>query len=194
LYAFDPQGGLERSVEDVVNEVVGYRGASGVNNVCITGGEPLMQLDDFKQLVSQLDTRSLDVEVETNGLSVIPRDCDTFVKHWLCDLKLPGSGVPTPTVEWPQYLELRSEDAIMCIAADTGDLDWLEKQLWSLSRPMLELLRAQIYVHPVWGALDLRQIVSWLLGHGALFQSLGVKVRVGTQLHKHIWPVGQRGV
>lgn len=70
-----------------VAEVAEIVHRSGARNVCITGGEPLMQADEVEQLVNIL-RKTRRVTIETNGTIWVDWDVD----RWAISPKLSNSG------------------------------------------------------------------------------------------------------
>jgi len=87
--SLDPRGRTEASIEDILKQM--NRLEIYTPNVTITGGEPLLQIDELASLVEKLVILKYKVSVETNGsLSWMPL--------WgLCsivmDIKPPSSGI-----------------------------------------------------------------------------------------------------
>lgn len=88
-------GGLERSVNDVVSDILKILDAySRVNLLVITGGEPLLQRDELELFVKALKSvRKLEVEVETN-CTIDPNNLVDIVDRFIVSPKLKHSGVP----------------------------------------------------------------------------------------------------
>jgi len=76
--------GEEVSVGELVSEVEEV----GVKKVTITGGEPLLQWDELKELVLTLIHRGYMVTVETNGSINPPFDFGHLNFGWVVDYKL----------------------------------------------------------------------------------------------------------
>ena len=102
-------------------ELVAYVKATGVKNVTLTGGEPLLQ-SDIARLIALLGASGAEVEIETNGsvplkdiVSLSPRPAVT------ADYKLPSSGMEEyMLVENFSYLTLR--DSVKFVVGDKRDL------------------------------------------------------------------------
>ena len=67
----DHSGYREMSAEEIVEEVAK---AGDCGRVCVTGGEPSLQLDDT--LVDALHEAGFKVHVETNGTRILPEGVD----------------------------------------------------------------------------------------------------------------------
>ncbi len=85
-YSWNPARGREIGLNQLLAEVK----AAGVENVVVTGGEPL-EHPAFAPLVAALKGRGYRVEVETAGTEVPPL---VAVDQWNVSLKLAHSGVP----------------------------------------------------------------------------------------------------
>ena len=68
----DHSGYREMRAEEIVDEVVKVGGGCG--RVCVTGGEPSLQLDDL--LVNALHRAGFKVHAETNGTRALPKGVD----------------------------------------------------------------------------------------------------------------------
>ena len=74
-------------------QITSYVMSTGVQNVTLTGGEPLLQ-KNIGTLIASLDALGLDIEIETNGSvplkTLTPFPANTSITM---DYKLPGSGM-----------------------------------------------------------------------------------------------------
>jgi 7-carboxy-7-deazaguanine synthase len=84
-YSWDPARGREIALDALLAEV----GAAGVDNVVVTGGEPL-EHPAFVPLVGALKGAGHRIEVETAGTEIPP---PVAVDQWNVSLKLAHSGV-----------------------------------------------------------------------------------------------------
>ncbi|MFQ5685556.1 MAG: 7-carboxy-7-deazaguanine synthase QueE, partial [Candidatus Scalindua sp.] len=83
-YAYDE--GTEVSVNEVLSTIKGY----GCKNVCITGGEPLLQ-NNVTKLINLLKKDHYNIFVETGGsinIDILPKAVIRIM-----DIKCPGSGM-----------------------------------------------------------------------------------------------------
>ncbi|MBI2154191.1 MAG: 7-carboxy-7-deazaguanine synthase QueE [Candidatus Rokubacteria bacterium] len=85
-YSWDPGGGREVALEDLVEEAAAFP----CRRCVITGGEPL-ESPLFSPLVHALRARGFTLEVETSGTLPPPA---VPVDQWNVSAKLAGSGVP----------------------------------------------------------------------------------------------------
>ncbi len=146
----------------------------------LTGGEPLLQ-PGVIPLLRELCDSGRTVLLETSGEADVSR-VDPRV-HKIMDLKAPGSG-ESHRNRWSNLLHLTKKDEIKFVLADRIDYEWMrdvvrEKQLGAIVSTLL--------ASPVWGKLDPKDLVQWVLADG-------LEVRVQVQLHKVIWGATAQGV
>ena len=166
-YAF--QGGTQRLIDDLVDEVM----ETGVNRVCVTGGEPLAQPNCWPLLKALCDS-DLEVSLETSGAMDI-KYIDPRVSVVL-DLKTPGSGESSKNLL--SNLELiQSKDQIKVVVTSEDDFRWFE--LFCDEHPSV-FNAGVIWISPSYGEMDLKQLASLILSSKNPY-------RMQLQLHKQIW-------
>jgi len=181
-YAQNPDVGKEVLVSEVVKRVLELRRGFGMW-VCITGGEPLNQPLELRELVLQLKPLGYRISMETNG-SIKPPNWYGLVDSWSADIKCPSSGVSGASlIDW---LQMRSCDQVKFVVSTLGDLKFVEE----LHK------RAIISPKPVWlisPASDARACfdMEWVQEVVEFCRKLGV--RFSLQWHKIIWE-NKRGV
>jgi 7-carboxy-7-deazaguanine synthase len=151
----------------------------------VTGGEPLAHPGAFPLVATLLDN-GYTVLVETSGaFDVGPLDARA---HKIMDLKCPGSGESHRNL-WSNLDHLGARDEIKFVVKDLADYEWARRTI--RERGLDERVRAgtlrALLISPVWGAVDLKQLVGWILEDG-------LPVRFQTQLHKLVWGPDERGV
>ena len=178
-YCDQPQGKCDRhkiSVEHVVQEAMKY----GCKNVCITGGEPLIQLSEVYQLALELiSDYDCEVSIETNGCVEIPTDLYYPTKlKFVMDVKCPSSGVSHKNI-YENLMFLTSKDEVKFVIGNREDYEFMKKVMHNYPTP------AKILVSPVFNYTKdgyrspiSESLVSWLL-EDRLFS-----VRVQVQMHK----------
>ena len=165
--------GKPKTTNDVIAEVEKHP----TKHVCLTGGEPLAQLESFN-LVRELTRRGYTVEVETSGSEDIsafnkfPSDLRQRVVVNL-DVKCPGSGMSNLN-RWENLAQLKRQDQLKFVLADRADYDYAKDVLATHGMPCVA------WLHPVWGVLEPAKIADWV-------KADGLRVRAGVQLHKYIW-------
>ena len=90
--------------------------------VCITGGEPLFQLESCHELVMKLKDYGYRVTIETNG-SIGRPYWWTLVDSWSADMKCPSSGV-CGISHFNDWFRTRPEDQVKFVVGDREDLDF----------------------------------------------------------------------
>ncbi len=67
-------GGRFTSADDLAEACIAARGLHGAGLVVLTGGEPMLQVDEA--LIEALHERLFDIAIETNGTLAVPRAID----------------------------------------------------------------------------------------------------------------------
>ncbi|MCI9010417.1 MAG: putative 7-carboxy-7-deazaguanine synthase QueE [Clostridia bacterium] len=164
-------------------EIVEYVKSTGVKNVTLTGGEPLLQAD-IARLIVLLGETGAEVEIETNGsvplkdfVSLSPRPAVT------ADYKLPSSGMEKYMLtENFSYLTLH--DAVKFVVGDRYDLARAEEVINKYGL----INGCRVYFSPVFGKIKPAEIAEFLKER----KLNGVRLQL--QLHKIIWEPDMRGV
>ena len=163
--------------------IAAYIADSGIKNVTLTGGEPLMA-ENVRVLLERLSHEDIAVEIETNGSADIsvcdgisPRPSVTL------DYKLPSSGMEKHML-MSNYDRLTNNDTVKFVA---GSHDDLEKALEVIKKYDLTN-KCHVYFSPVFGKIEPAEMVDFILEH----KLNGVNFQL--QLHKFIWDPNKRGV
>jgi len=165
-YAFS--GGQWRELPALLQEVSSH----GVQQVCVTGGEPLAQPGCLALLASLCDA-GFSVSLETSG-ALDASGVDARVARVL-DLKPPGSG-ESDRNHWPNLQGLRPHDAVKFVLADRTDYEWARGVL----REHRLAESCEVLLSPVFGELAPADLAAWLLADR-------LPVRMQLQQHKLIW-------
>ena len=164
-------------------EISDYADSTGVRNVTLTGGEPLLQ-PDLGILTDMLISSEHRVEIETNGsLSVAELAARQLRPSFTIDYKLPDSGMERFMLT-SNYSCLCQEDTVKFVAGSISDL---EKALEIIDRFGLTE-KCMVYLSPVFGRIEPADMVSFMASHGMN------GTRLQLQLHKFIWDPEKRGV
>ena len=157
---------------------------SGVRNVTLTGGEPLLQPGMYQLLETMGSLPDIRIEIETNG-SVDIGPYMTLIRRpaFTLDYKLPGSGMEAG-MNTENYRYLTKEDTVKFVISDKADLTRARK---IIEQYQLEG-RCGIYYSPVFGRIRPAEIVDDMIEH----RLNGVHMQL--QMHKFIWDPEQRGV
>lgn len=156
---------------------------SGIKNVTLTGGEPLLQKDADKLLKLFSDEKDIRVEIETNG-SV---NLSPFLKYentsFTMDYKLPESDMEK-YMDLENFKILRKKDTLKFVASSVNDL----KKAKDIIEKYDLIGRVNIIFSPVFGKIELTDIVDFLKDNKLN------DVRMQLQMHKFIWAPDERGV
>ena len=156
---------------------------SGIKNVTLTGGEPLVQKDADKLLKLFSDEKDIRVEIETNG-SV---NLSPFLKYentsFTMDYKLPESDMEK-YMDLENFKILRKKDTLKFVASSVNDL----KKAKDIIEKYDLIDRVNIIFSPVFGKIELTDIVDFLKDNKLN------DVRMQLQMHKFIWAPDERGV
>jgi 7-carboxy-7-deazaguanine synthase len=146
----------------------------------ITGGEPLLQ-KEVLPLMSLLADAGHTVLLETSGAHDIS-PVDPRV-HRIMDLKTPGSGEESKNL-WSNIEHLTTRDEVKFVMGSREDYEWSRDKV---QRYALTSRCQAVLFSPIFGRIDPRQIVEWILADN-------LDVRFQLQMHKFIWTPTQRGV
>ena len=173
-YAF--YDGKDRSVQQVIDEVKKYN----CKLVEITGGEPLVQMDECLDLMKQLCDEGFEVLIETSGGLRI-KDIDSRVKV-IMDLKCPSSGMEKKNL-YENINCLKPTDELKFVIGSREDYDWTKGIIskYSLDK------KCEILFSVVFGKLEPVHLVNWILEDK-------LNVRFQLQMHKFIWHPETKGV
>ena len=178
-YSCEQQEYKEMSLYDILAQVLSY----GVPRVTLTGGEPLIH-PGVKDLIVSLVANDIEVNIETNGAV----DLDEFIEFkynskviFTMDYKCKSSGMEEKMV-LSNLVFLQPKDVIKFVVSNYNEMEEMEYILEASK------CKAQVYVSPVFGAIEPSELVEYILDN----KLNNVKVQV--QLHKIIWEPTKRGV
>ncbi len=165
-------------------ELYAYIKETGVHNVTLTGGEPLMQetIGRLLRILARDDT--LRIEIETNGsISLEPyTDIGKNIVFTL-DYKLPGSGMETHMLT-DNYRYLSKKDTVKFVVSDEHDMD--------VARDVIGKYRltekAQVYISSAFARIEPKDIVEYMIRYNM------EQVKLQLQMHKYIWEPDRKGV
>ena len=164
-------------------QLCGYADGTGIKNVTLTGGEPLLQ-EELYLLTDMLAAHGHTAEIETNGASDISFLAERAARPFFTlDYKLPGSGMEQHMLT-DNYRYLIKGDAVKFVSGSEEDLERCAQitERYALTE------KCAVFISPVFGRIDPQKIVSFILERKL------VGVRLQLQLHKYIWDPEKRGV
>jgi 7-carboxy-7-deazaguanine synthase len=133
--------------------------------VCITGGEPLLQEKELVDLTRLLSSLGYRIQIETNGTIDFSR-CQEFSSICM-DVKCPSSGEES---DLSLLGGITERDSVKFVVGDEQDCRYAEEVIMTCG------IRGEVFFSPVWGS-DMSKIASFVLEHG-------LPVRIQVQLHK----------
>lgn len=172
-------------VEQSAEEIFEFVQSTGIRNVTLTGGEPLMQnQDELGRLLQMLlNDRKIRVEIETNGSVDLAPYCGVYRPVFTMDWKLPSSGCESDMHR--DNLELLAgQDTVKFVVGSEEDL---RRAAFLIGQYQLTG-RCHVYLSPVYGQMEPERIVEFMKSH------LMNDVRLQLQVHKIVWDPDRRGV
>ncbi|MCW8814178.1 MAG: radical SAM protein [Chlorobium sp.] len=173
-YAF--YNGKDMSFQQVIDEVEKYN----CKLVEVTGGEPLVQMEECLDLMNKLCDLGYEVMIETGGSFSI-KDIDPRVKI-IMDLKCPSSEMEKKYF-YDNFQYLKQTDELKFVIGEREDYDWT---IGILKKYNL-FGKCEILFSVVFGELEPVELVNWILKDK-------LEVRFQLQMHKYIWHPETKGV
>ena len=164
-----------------IAEIVDWLAATPARDVCLTGGEPLLQNGTF-HLLEVLSDKGYRTTVETNGSLPIDPVLKIEYARVSMDIKCPSS-LMQDRMLLENIPKLRDEDDIKFVISDRFDMDHAITTLKEYQ------CAAQVVFQPC-GMKKMERLAQWVLREKVLLER---EVRVLPQLHKMIWG-DKRGV
>lgn len=161
-----------------IDTLLNFISSTGIKRITLTGGEPLIQPYIYI-LINRLIYEGFEVNIETNGsvsIKHVPRDAIITM-----DYKCPSSGMEDRMIV-DNINFLGQKDVLKFVVGTYEDLKSAERIIKTF-KP-----RCNIFFSPVFGKIEPREIVKFLL-ENELFDA-----RLQLQLHKIIWSPDARGV
>ncbi|MBT2282956.1 radical SAM protein [Paenibacillus polymyxa] len=175
------------TISDIIEQVNKF----GNHNICLTGGEPLLDKNKSSLLIQALSDLSFvkEIHIETNGaIDLMPfiniRKSNSQISEkvrFVLDYKLPNSG-EMGKMNLNNLGVLKDSDELKFVIGSEEDflvaLDVLNKYHKS----------GIVLMSPVWETMAPARLASLILQHKLL------DVKLNIQLHKIIWDPDARGV
>lgn len=166
-----PSGRKRASVGSLVQMV--YPKYKWVKEVCVTGGEPMVQ-EDVLPLVYELQGLGFHVSIETSGCVPLEKTPYQRSYSYVMDVKCPSSGVKEKNV-YENLLFLQRGDEVKYVIRDRADYDFMRSVMRKYPT------QAKILVSPMFspdgGMYVGGEVVEWVLEDR-------LDCRVMVQMHK----------
>lgn len=164
-------------------ELCDYVASTGVKNVTLTGGEPLLQ-EHLPELLGALHALDVRTEIETNGsIPIAPYAQSAARPVFTLDYKCPTSGMETQMC-MDNYRYLQAHDSVKFVVGSQEDLEKAREIITAYSLAQ----RCHVFLSPVFGSIEPKDIVAYMQEH----RMNGVRMQL--QMHKFIWHPEERGV
>ncbi|PJI08454.1 MULTISPECIES: putative 7-carboxy-7-deazaguanine synthase QueE [Clostridium] len=165
-------------------EIYSYIKGTGIKNVTLTGGEPLLQKGMHELLELIASDNTLNVEIETNGSICL----NNFLLNenrpsFNMDYKLPESGMEN-FMETSNFKYLTKKDVVKFVVSSLDDL----KNAKNIIDKFSLLRKTNIYLSPVFHKISPETIVNFMKDNKLNDVTLQI------QIHKIIWDSNKRGV
>lgn len=167
---------------ETVDEIVDYCIETGIKNVTLTGGEPLIH-DDVEELIRELYKNNFNIEVETNGSVDISKYKDLDKISFTLDYKTSCSKM-SKFMNFDNYKYLKRIDSIKFVCASHNDLI---ESLNIINKYQL-IGKCNLIFSPVWGEIEFEDIVEFMK------ENKLNECRMQLQIHKIIWDKDTKGV
>lgn len=166
------------------DEILSAVQKSGIKNVTVTGGEPLIQ-PNIIPLLEILCGGGRYVEIETNGSSDVSEVLKIKGERpaLTMDYKLPSSGMER-RMRTENFALLEARDTVKFVSGNRADLE----RALEIIREYGLIGKCAVYISPVFGEIEPAEIVDFMLAN----KLNGVNVQL--QMHKFIWDPNARGV
>lgn len=182
MWANEENVKYELLTKEEINE---YITSTGVKNITLTGGEPLMA-ENVKDLILHiLEDETLHLEIETNGSIPLANFADIENKRlsFTMDYKAESSGMEDfMLLSNFDYLQLK--DTVKFVVGTKQDLEKAKKLIDEYN--LLE--KTKVFFSPIFNMIEMNEIVDFMI------EKKLNKAKMQVQLHKVIWNPDERGV
>lgn len=175
MYAVEGRDFKDRSVNQVINEIEAHK----CKRVCITGGEPLIQMKEVEELATLLLNKGHTILLETSGHKMPPPVLWTENTVISMDCKCPSSSMHNK-MDFTLFPKLRAKDQLKFVIEDDTDYEYAISVLSRYN------IKANIIFQPTYGSE-----LGWITER--VIDDKLENIRVLPQLHKIIWG-DKRGV
>lgn len=168
------------NLEELYKKVV----ESGIKNVTITGGEPLLQENIEIFLKKLAENPEINIEIETNGSINLKRVGEIKnAPSFTMDYKLPKSNMEK-FMDLENFKYLKEKDTVKFVVSNIDDLERAREIIEKYS--LVE--KCAVYISPVFGKIELSSMVDFM----KKYKMNGVNMQL--QIHKIIWDPETKGV
>ena len=176
-YALDKKVGQEMTANEILKNI---ESLNMWPHVTITGGEPLLQYNDFWELIILLFQAGKVISVETNGTVNLFKSEDAYaVNHWIVDYKLPSAGKIHSLMKEDMFTKLEKDDWIKFVIGTHEDYELAKEKMHFFIEKGCQ---ARFAFSPILGAWGITpsSLLKWLI-RDKLFH-----VVLNIQIHKAV--------
>lgn len=165
-------------------ELCKYILSEGIRNVTLTGGEPLYRPGMESLLRRLCSIPELHIEIETNGsIDLAPFASIPNPPSFTMDYKLSCSGMEDKMCT-SNFRLLTEKDSVKFVVGSISDCE----RALEIIREYDLAGRCHVYLSAVFGMIDPKDIVSFMLANKCN------DINLQLQIHKFIWDPDKRGV
>lgn len=158
--------------------------SEGIKNVTLTGGEPLYRPGMDSLLRRLCSVPELHIEIETNGsIDLTPFASIPDPPSFTMDYKLSCSGMEDHMCT-SNFRLLTEKDSVKFVVGSISDCE----RALEIIREYNLAGRCHVYLSAVFGMIDPKDIVSFMLANKCN------DINLQLQIHKFIWDPDKRGV
>ena len=157
-----------------IAEVIASVRRAGVENVCITRGEPMLQWDNFYPLVLELVSMGNLVSIETSGCVKIDPDNYNRSFKYVMDIKCPSSGVSQKNI-LDNLMNLQAKDEVKYVISNREDYLFARQVIRNYPTSAKHLFSPCFDEN--WKPLIGKELIDWIIKDR-------LRVRVQIQMHK----------
>lgn len=144
LYALDEEGD-NYSQDLLFLEINKISALHKIKNICFTGGEPLIQQKELKELFRMLNNKKKYIEVETNGSIFPDKELLDVVNQWNVSFKMKNSGMKERysndvITKWSQISKEKDNVFFKFVIKDDIDLTELEEFIAVFNLPIDKII------------------------------------------------------
>ena len=173
---------------DAVVSITKKRIPEFCKNICITGGEPLLQMSDLELLLEQTYFKNKNISIETNG-TLFPSSklLSNFLIDYVPDWKCPSSEPKLPfNTDWLKFYEL-GRVQLKFVVFNIVDLLYVKSQIPKINRDTTEILISpgfnlvkvpEAFIIDVSNRIWMQEVVEFAKDN---------YLRYSLQIHKIIW-------
>jgi len=169
MYAVEGTDFRELSIKEIIEKIKEYN----CRNVCITGGEPLIQKKELVPLAEDLISDGYFIVLETSGHKKPPELFNGSSCLISMDCKCPSSGMEK-RMDFELFEQLDTKDQLKFVLKDSVDYEYAKNILKTYK------INCPIIFQTVYG-----EDITWLAD--SVLQDNLNSVRVLPQLHKILW-------